>query len=328
MIILPFQINNFRIPVNLQYPTFDFGEGIAIGEHAFINGGKVLKGRARISTQRFNINSYYCNNGNSCYQNCQQYDIDEFYCKLISLTGKEVEILFIGQNNKIYKGKAYINQRIQRQDVGCDCFLFTLSCTLLNLMEDCTNDIYLDTPCEDCFCSEWYKINGLKFCDIDKDCRVYKTFFRPDFVPTSPGYFPKLRGPLVFLNGQMVVLNSDSLLFKDNFKNPYPEINNSEFVIPPCCNCKNELYYFFDNAPPGMTSRTLYLNNKVINIPIDKPMLAIANGKIFAGNTYSNLKEIDKFDNQFYDERLEITYANNLNIKDYYAYYKQISILI
>jgi hypothetical protein len=131
-----------------------------------------------------------------------------------------------------------------------------------------------------------------------------------------------------FCDGKMLITNSGGGMICGPCKgNPYPEITVNDFSISECCNSKVELYYFFGPPEVGVTQRGLYINSTYIDIPLTAKQLAICNDNIYVGTTFYDLKSIGKLYISC-DTPLEISYTNNLNTSDYYAYYRQLNQLI
>jgi hypothetical protein len=325
MYYLPFQLDNFRIPVLAQYPSYTFSEGNVWAEHSLKDGGVFLGGVSRKSTKETAIVGLF-QKENDCWADCNQCTITEFECQINKLKNKEIKILCIGQDDKVYETTGVISSPIATP-LDCDTFTYNIPLRMNTILRDVTSDLWIDTDCNDGLCPEWKRAKDLAFCNIDKNCEVFKTFFRPDFVPDFPEYFPTLRSSLLFNNGQMVTLGGQAIIYTGGFENPYPEILETSLSVP-ICQGELELFYFFDPPAVGLTSRKIYINEKAFDIPIPKTMLMVANGKIYTGTAFGNLQPVDTFNNQLYDQNVNISYANNLNTKDYYAYYKPINYLI
>jgi hypothetical protein len=322
---LPFQIDDFRIPTMLEYPTHSFNEGNVWAEHSLKSGGVFLGGVSRKSTKETAIVGLF-QPQNPCYAQCKQLTITEFESQLNKIKNKEVKILCIAQDNKIYETTGAISSVISTP-LGCDSFTFNIPVRMNPILRDVTNDLWLDTECSETLCSQWVRPKKLQYCDIDKNCEIFKTFFRPDFVPDYPDYFPNLRASLIFLNGQMVTLNGQAILNTGGFINPYPEILENTFSLD-LFQSEIELFYFFSPPDPSLTYRRIYINSKSFDIPIKKSMLVVANNQIYVGTAYQDLRPIAKVNNTFYNETTTIAYTNNLGSKDYYGYYKPINLLI
>jgi hypothetical protein len=327
MNILPFQIDNFRIPVLNGNPILEFSQGQSVVEHALKNFGKRLSGRSRVSTRTFALNSVFLKL-NGCYDSCNQLSITEFQNAIDGIVDKEVTMLFISQDNRIYSAQCDLKYPIYNH-LDSDQYSWSTQVTIIGEISEVTNDLWIDTEHNEFLCSDWIRAKDLKYYDIENNCDVFKVFFRPDFVPEYPEYFPNVRSSLVFNNGQLVVNNGQAMVYTGGFVNPYPEIDTNDYSVKVAGNTQVEFYYFFVQPPPvNITIRRLYINSVCIEIPLTATMLAIANGKIYVGTKFTGLREIKSFNNNFYNETASISYQNNLNTKDYYAYYKLINQII